>query len=204
MLSDFAKGIKPKHPKTTRQTLAKQIRLLATQDTHAAQMLAERGRVYDDFEKQLTLYYREIQEMMKMQSGQKTTYEEILDGLGLVKEKEVALNRQVIKTLVERDRVRLCQIFIAAVDAQDSKSLIAIAKTIERLKTNKGVADRYRSEILMWKGILEKRNRGMTIKELARVIDWPRKFSDDGFAQLRRMCRELNFPIAASRRIRRN
>jgi hypothetical protein len=94
--------------------------------------------------------------------------------------------------------MELCQILMDAIDAEDSEKFFEFAKAVKFRKTATRI-DRYRPGILTWKWILDKQD-GMTIRELAQFLCWHDMKSDDGFSQLRRLCRELNFPLKPSKR----
>jgi hypothetical protein len=72
---------------------------------------------------------------------------------------------------------------------------LEIGKAVEFLKTFKGQGDRCRSTILAWKSVLDKNGSTASIRELARAVDWPMNDAKHGFWRLRRIAKELNFPL---------
>lgn len=110
---------------------------------------------------------------------------------------------EVIKKQFEMEKAELCQILLDAIDARDSKKIFEIAKGVEFLKHFAESGDRFRSSLLHWKQILDARGEKWPIRVVAKTIDWPDMKSQDGFSQLRRLCKEINFPLAPSRQIKR-
>jgi hypothetical protein len=117
-------------------------------------------------------------------------------------DKIIALNKDALKKQIDIARQELCMVFLDAIDAQDSKKIFEIGRAIDSHKAGHS-SDRNRAAILTWKCLLDGRGEKMTIRELAQIIGWHDMKSADGFSQLRKLCVELNFPIAPSRRIRR-
>jgi hypothetical protein len=117
--------------------------------------------------------------------------------------KSIALNKGALKKQFKNARMELRQILMDAIDAKDSEKFFEFAKALEFRKTATPI-DRYRSRILTWKCILDKQDEKATIREVAQIICWHDMKSDDGFSQLRRLCRELNFPLKPSRRGRKS
>jgi hypothetical protein len=50
------------------------------------------------------------------------------------------------------------------------------------------------------KNALDRKGEKIPIRDIAKMIGWPDMSGADGFKQVRRMCKELNFPLADSRR----
>jgi hypothetical protein len=115
--------------------------------------------------------------------------------------KIIARNQDALKKQIDIERQELCMIFLDAIDAQDSKKIFEIGRAIDSHKAGCS-GDRNRAAILTWKWLLDARGEKMTIRELAQIIGWRDMKSADGFSQLRRLCRELKFPIAPSKRQR--
>jgi hypothetical protein len=93
----------------------------------------------------------------------------------------------------------LCEVFIEAVHSGDSKKIHEIANAVESIMKFKGGADPFRHRILMDKLIV---GEGRKIAELAKVIGWPKSDKATGYPQLRRVCKELGYPIIPSRQIK--
>ena len=112
-----------------------------------------------------------------------------------------------------------------AVDADDFQQIHEISEAVRFLKTNKYPAhldvDPDRATLLSLKRYYrhgDKDEDKMTIREVAEYLAWAKthKIGDtvksnfpkvetpaDGFSALRRKCREINFPLAPSRKISR-
>ncbi len=115
--------------------------------------------------------------------------------------KYLAQEKQLVEHYYYRDRMNLSEMLLSAIDNMDSKTFFDFGRAIEFLKTGR-IADPLRHTLLTTKLALDKSGRTMTIREVAELVDWPDMQSVDGFSQLRRVCRELNFPLARSRQIR--
>lgn len=124
--------------------------------------------------------------------------EAIKDSLNWPKER-IAEHRRAFKLWYENEASKLFRFFIRAVNNQDSKTIIEIGKSIESLKKFNKNSDRFRHEILELKDLLERIGQKLPIRDVAQFIGWPDKIGSDGFKTLRRMCQELNFPIAELR-----
>lgn len=166
-------------------------------------LLAEKGWQLTEIERQLNNYFHELEEFLKIKSGKKTKYQIAFENTFCWTEEGMVRNKQVTQKLIEQDRARFCKIFIAAIDARDSEKIYEIGRAIDRLKAIKDAADRYRSEILNLKRVLDISRSSLTIRQVAKAINWPHEGNPDGFSQLRRLCFDLKFPLARSRQIRR-
>jgi hypothetical protein len=112
--------------------------------------------------------------------------------------------------------------FMAAVDADDFQKIHELAEAVRFFKTNKYPvhcdADPERAALLFLKKYYrheDKDEHKMTIREVAEFLAWEKthKIGDavnstfpkietpaDGFSALRRKCREVDFPLAPSKR----
>jgi len=96
----------------------------------------------------------------------------------------------------ERCSLKIAQTFLKAVSAGDSKKVMEMAKAMEFLKKRDASdADPYRKRILMLREIATTKGAKWPIRLLAKIIGWHHVKTDDGLSQLRRICKELNFPI---------
>ena len=100
--------------------------------------------------------------------------------------------------------LKIVELFMDAVEKRDSYKIMQIAYAVEYLKYFKVDGDRYRADILCAKHLLDNEGKKWPIRKLATEIKWPLSDAADGFSRLRRLCRELNFPLAISRQIDRN
>lgn len=182
-----------------RQTLAKQVRELALTDTFGAALLAERGRKFSGIEVLFNLYYPALEQFRQINSGQKTTEEKVLEGTHGWTPQFAAEHRVSIQEQLEEYVKQLCEVFIEAVNARDSKKIHKIADAVEFLKTFKPGVDHWRYKILMERSLLEARGIHRKIAHLAKIIGWPENDKQNGFPQLRRLCKELNYPLESSR-----
>jgi hypothetical protein len=186
---------KPKPIPIRRRTLAGQIRTLAQTDIVAAELLAFRGQQFSEIETLLANYYDVLGKFQTLKScGDSETQKP--SGNSRVCSKGVA---GAIREFTERDRMKLCRIFIRAVDSRDSKKIIEIAEAVEFLKSFKASGDRLRHDILALKNILDRCRVRCPIRDVAEFVNWPDMKSQDGFSRLRRLCAELKFPLATSR-----
>lgn len=185
----------------SRQTLSKQIRKLASSNLRAAMLLARKGRENADIERHLDFYFESLNELQQLESGKKTRYQVALEfALEPSEELERKMAEQdaLARKMVERDRARFCQMFIAAMDARDSGKFFEVGIALERLK-KRDAGDPYRYSILLLKWLAELTGSRLTIKEVADFVGWPEQHQADGFAQLRRLCNELNYRFARSK-----
>jgi hypothetical protein len=186
-------------------------------------LLAERGKQFTEFETRLCRYYQWQEKLRQIQSGKKpegTHWTDENTPEAKAASEAIALNNRAIQQYAEQDRVELCKILLGAIDKRKSGVLFEFAKAVESLKTVQTI-DRYRPGILTWKWLLDKQGEKLTIQELTQILCWRgmksekksekihRQISgvvksDDGFSQLRRLCRELDFPLKPSRRGRKS
>lgn len=185
----------------SRRTLAKKIRELASADTLAAMLFAKKGKEVGGIERQLDLYFEILAQLQEIESGKKTRYQFALEvALEPAEDvaRKVAEQNAFVHEVMERDRARYCQMFIAALDARDSAKFFEIGIALERLK-ERGSGDPHRHAILLLKWVAERFHTPLTIREVADLLDWPQQQREDGFARLRRLCKELKFPLAPSK-----
>lgn len=185
----------------SRRTLAKRIRELASSNLRAAMLLAKNGREIADIERQLDLYFEGLNELHQLESGKKTRYQVALEAALETSEeaaRKVAEQNALARKSVDRDRARFCQTFIAAMDARDSEKFFEVGIALERLK-ERDTGDPQRYSILLLKRIAELTGSRLTAKEVADFVGWPEQHQADGFAQLRRLCKELGYRLAGSK-----
>lgn len=100
---------------------------------------------------------------------------------------------------------RLVCIVMDAINRKDSESLYQLARAVEsrRAKEQREPADLLRMKILHLKTVVELTGAKWTLRQLAECIAGKRLDNPaDGFSGLRRICKELKFPLAPSRQIR--
>jgi len=186
----------------SRNTLAAQIRQLAKTDTFAAALLAERGKQFSEIETLLNLYYETLQLSRKIQAGEKTADEKLLEGEpGWTKERAAQYRSEIPKSL-QKFAFQISQIVIDAISARDTSKIIEIVEAIEFLKTPHECADHWRYEVLTLKHFLINQGDEWEIGKWATSINWPDDDGKNGFPQLRRLLKELDAPLKPTRRIR--
>jgi hypothetical protein len=174
--------------------------MAAMQDVEAAFMLARRGRQFSEIEEKLSTYFFFYQELQDVIAGRKSSIFKFMEEKMLIpgkatKEVEV----KAFNEMCERHYSKIVLYFMDAVNNRDSQKIMEIAHAIEFLKFFEEKGDRYRAEILHFKILLEHKCEKWPIRKVAEKIGWPDKVGADGFKQLRRMCNELNFPLAESK-----
>jgi hypothetical protein len=189
--------IKKKSPGSSRRPkLPGRIRELASKDVVAAMLLARRGREFSEIERMLSFYYETLEKFERIQSGKKTREQELMEDHW--PKDMVAGYPGMIQKLFREAQFRLYCIFLTALNERDSGKIFEIGKAIEFLKTFKESGDRYRAFILTEKHLLDQTGEKWPIRRLAQMIGWPMKKSANGFFTLRRMAKELNFPLEDS------
>ena len=203
--SSCIKSPKPKPPKSRRLKLAGRIKELAKRDIEAATTLAYRGREFNEIEALIHLYYSTEHEINQTNQDTKTDVQKLLEiatdptGERVWSNQEKEIYLFVLQRNLKKLSDDLCGIFINALNAHDSKKIFEIAKAIKLLKTFKSSGDLFRAKILTWKNILDKKGEQWPIRRLAKAIGWSDMSGADEFKTVRRMCEELNFPLAESR-----
>jgi hypothetical protein len=190
--------------KASRNTFAKQIRTTALQDVEKAWLFARRGRQFSEIEEILHSYYFFYEQLQNtIATGKPSVVYELWEKVRMIKLSPQA-ELEALERFCGRENLKITRIFIDAVKNRDSKKIMEIAHAVEFFKffDIETAGDRYRSGILANKKILDKYGEKMTLRKLAEKIEWPQSNSADGLSQLRRICRELNFPLAQSRKIR--
>lgn len=193
--SKISKSSKARKPK-----LAGRIVELAKKDIHAASMLAQRGREFTEIETLVDLYCQVLQKSDDIKSGKKTAEEKILEDKPCWTEKFRADFYSYAHKSVDEFSNQLSRVFLTAIKAGDSEKIFEIGRAVEFLKVFKPQRDQYRMVILFLKTVYEKSGDKWPIRSIAKLIGWPDTSGADGFKTVRRMCEELNCPIADSRK----
>jgi hypothetical protein len=181
--------------------MAGRIKALAAVDIGRAFLLAATGREFTEIETQLRLYYWAWGEYQRLKSGKPTATQEALEGDLIWTKEHIAEHRAAFKKYVNAHGSVLCGILINAINDRDSSKIFEIGRAVDFLKTFSEQGDRYRTEILLWKQILDKKGEKCPVRRLARLVRWPEKDSANGFWTLRRMAAELKFPLEPSTQI---
>jgi hypothetical protein len=211
-----------------RNTLAKEIKKVAQRgdflSTSDAQEIAQYGRRLTPTESAFRIYYAYRATLKHAVDGTWSDPREWImhepDG------KERAMTwREVQEFGLKWVGDGLREQFMAAVDADDFQKIYELAEAVRFFKTNKYPvhcdADPERAALLSLKKQFRHEDKDedkMTIREVAEYLAWEKTFKigdsvksnfpkvetpADGFSALRRKCREINFPLAPSRKISR-
>jgi hypothetical protein len=182
--------------------LAGQIAKVAKEDIRYAITLAGTGKVLTETESTLRIFFREyrelkdveggvkkffLQEVMEKTSGREWTHEEIRE------QKEISM------AVVDKCEQELAAEFIQCLRDEDWRGLDILKRTAKAMSTFKDKGDSLRMVLLAVKMSLDKKGEKLPIREVAQIVGWPEKKSQDGFAFLRRVCKKLEFPLAPSR-----
>ena len=107
-------------------------------------------------------------------------------------------DKKALKRDFHRVGRKLAQDFLEAVRTGNHEAIFEMAKTLKfvtQFKPSPTRGDPCRKKILMLKRTATAKGAKWPIKILAKIIGWPHTNTDDGLSQLRRTCKELNFPI---------
>jgi hypothetical protein len=208
-----------------RNTLAKEIKKVAQRgdflSTSDAQEIAQYGRRLTPTESAFRIYYAYRATLKHAVDGTWSDPREWImhepDG------KERAMTwREVQEFGLKWVGDGLREQFMAAVDADDFQKIYELAEAVRFFKTNKYPvhcdADPERAALLSLKKQFRHEDKDedkMTIREVAEYLAWEKTFKigdsvksnfpkvetpADGFSALRRKCREMDFPLAPSKR----
>ena len=114
--------------------------------------------------------------------------------------------RSMCKMTVRHIEKGICDIFIDAMKRNDADKIIEIAQAVWFFKDKRypmfKPIDRERGLLLFAKARLDFHEQQWTIREVSEYLSGGKKVETpaDGFSALRRKCRELNFPLAESRK----
>ncbi|MDE2020507.1 MAG: hypothetical protein KGJ13_09250 [Patescibacteria group bacterium] len=100
----------------------------------------------------------------------------------------------------------ICSVFLQALNNYDGHKILEIANAVWHFKRFKDASfDPDRSGLILMKELAERSGEKFTIREVAQFLAAGKevKTTEDGFSALRRKCREINFPLAESRKKRR-
>jgi hypothetical protein len=187
-----------KSGKPQRQTLAKQIRAFAQTDLIEAIIMAQHGRSLTMIEQDIHAHAKDWSQLTgkKIQDMIEDTLSEE------AAKKFMSDHRRTLTESIAKRREKFCNVLIEAIEKNDAETVFEFARAVELHKSNE-VQDRLRYEILLARWFAERRKISLPIRQLAEIVGWPVKDSPDGFAQLRRLCKELKYPLAPSRQTKR-
>lgn len=184
--------------------MPKEVSELAKTDTFEATLLAVRGRRFTEIETLLSLYYQTLREFRKIESGQKTSME-LIYADDTPRDKEiVSKSRGLIPKTLQDLAHQISQVLIDAINSRDASKAFEIAEAIDFLKTFKPSGDPIRYLLLALKGVLQDEGEKWKIGKVALFVQWPVEDKAHGYPGLRRICKELDFPLESTpRQIRR-
>jgi hypothetical protein len=176
--------------------------LLAGQNVDAATTLAMWGKIPSEIERLLHDYYIFYDTLQKAIAGEKTWAWEFLEIKKIPITKESQL--EAFERITPMRREKLISIFVDALNRRDYDKIHEIAYGVEFLKEwDRQQIEKSRAGILLARSSLEKGHGcRLNIQQMAKLIKWSQSDTRDGLSQLRRLCRELGYPLAASRQIR--
>lgn len=164
-------------------------------------LLATRGRRFSAIETVLNLFHDTLEQWRQINSGEKTITQKVLEDAGQWTPKFIAeYHAYIQKSLADLSK-QIGQVAVGAAVARDPAKVYELADAIKFLGTFRPHGDRIRQRLLELKSLDREKvlksgtGKQWTIREVARLVEWPRVKSPDGFARLRRLCGELNFPL---------
>jgi hypothetical protein len=175
--------------------LAARVRELAETDVFAASLLAQRGIEFSPLESLLDLYYEDLKRLKQIQTGQNTMLDELMAEYPEMKGKFANEERKAVNNYLKLHANQLAQLALDAITARDSDKLFELAKAVKFLKSFKPQGDPMRARILTEKDIGKNAGPRWTVSQLAKLIGWPDSDQADGYPHLRRLCKELKFPL---------
>ncbi|MGA2540403.1 MAG: hypothetical protein ABSG78_02440 [Verrucomicrobiota bacterium] len=171
-------------------------------------MLATRGKEFTPLEIQLNLFYQALMEWRQIKAGVKTAAQKVMENAPDWPKDLIARYPVEIEKGISKAAADLGQRMVNAIAARDDATLFEISEAVKFLKSFKPHGDRIRERLLLLKHLSKEKllkdgtEREWTISEIARLVEWPRAKSKDGFARLRRLCGDYDLHIAPSRPLR--
>ena len=205
------KNLKP------RNTLAKEIKKL-TQSKNVykdfkAQEIATFGRSLTPIEDLVRMYYATKAEINNKMGGNKRWRHKVIIRRPGVKTVSTELGK-ITELAFKKIKASLSDKLLAAIDADDFEKIQELAEAVRyfkgRQRPHPRPIDFEREALIMLK--VQLGGEKITIREVAGFLARKKSGSKqtpeietpaDGFSALRKKCREINFPLAASRKISR-
>lgn len=174
------------------------------QDAEKAWLFARRGRQLSEIEERLYHYFLFYDDQLKFIAGQESRWEKWIKAYHAMKHLGEPFRPGFMLDFFEefcrRHSSALIKIFMDSINSRDFEKIVEIANAVKFIKSFEDKrGDLFRAEILFHKLWLDKKGIKWPIRKVAGKIGWPDKVGADGFKQLRRMCKELNFPLAESK-----
>lgn len=205
------KNLKP------RKTLAKEIKKFAQSKNvfqdFKAQEIATFGRLLTPSEDLVRMYYATKAEISNKMGGNKWWRHKVIIRRPGVKTLSTELGK-ITESALKKIKERLVNEMFAAIDGEDFEKIQELAEAVRYFKGRKRPHPRpldfERETLLALKVSLG--GHKITIREVASYLARKKSGSKqapeiktpaDGFSALRKKCREINFPLASSRKISR-
>lgn len=171
--------------------------LVAAGKSDEAVMVAEFGRELSDLEDELHLHFFETNPQQAIAAYTFTCQKAFQYGspqlVGEIVKQREAFKRSY-KGRVARRRARFAKMLIAWLEAKDSDKFRELANAIDFVKARKP-ADPLRWQLLTLKRALEMEGNSWPVAKVARFIKWRGHDKEEGFPQLRKLCKDLKFPL---------
>jgi hypothetical protein len=193
-------------PTKSRNTLVKQIVELAKRNDVLSRTdvvdVCKFGRQLSWLEQQIREYYASIEAVEMAKSDPKKGRMPMVMHDGLRQRNITWLTSA--KFMLKHVEKGLVELFIKALKENDAELIIEIAQAVLFFKDKRHgleAADRERGLLLYAKARLNLYDQKWTIRQVAEYLAGGKvETPADGFSALRRKCRELNFPLAPSRK----
>ena len=112
---------------------------------------------------------------------------------------EIEMQKEITREVVKKCEEQLAAEFVQGLRDRDWAWLAKIIRAAKTMSAFKEKSDRLRLILLSVKISLDKRGEKRSIRQVSEIVGWPKENNQDGFAYLRRVCKELKFPLARSR-----
>lgn len=195
------KSKNPKRIKARRLKLPGRIRELAAKDIQAAKMMALRGKQFTKIETLLYLYFRILEQLRRAESRTTADLKTLQKTEPLWTKENLGEYQAETQKLLEGQTLEIQRVFMEAINAHDSKKIFEIGTAVAFLKKyTSHDGDMWRAIILDLKIKLDRKGQKWPIREVAKAVGLPDMHGKDGFKTIRRICKELRFPLAESKR----
>jgi hypothetical protein len=121
--------------------------------------------------------------------------------------KQLKFNPELLGRDILNLQKTICAVFMKAVDEHDRETILSLADAVWRFRDvgkQEFCGDWERAKLILLKHSLQLTGKTMTLREVAEWGKEGKKASTpaDGFSALRRKCKEIDFPLAESRKRR--
>lgn len=198
-------GIQNRLQRSGHARLAGKIAKLVETDVHEAIQAAIRGKALNSLESHFLYYFQTSKELSEVKTGKRKFFvQEVLEDFGPKWSKqEAAEHLKSIEFVVQKVESELAAEFVFCLRQKDFEYMKILIKTAQQMARFREESDRLRMLILSLKLTFERSGKALTIREVAQRVGLGKAENIDGFSALRRICNELKFPLAASRKLKR-